>query len=517
LAFVACSDDSTSPASGCADLACGSNGICSESGDAGGPHCACDDGYAGAECDRCASGYALNGSRCVQVGQTGPECEADSCSGNGDCSETAGDIVCACDEGYAGDSCDECDDGYHEGGGDCVQDEQCTPRACPDNSSCDDSTGSIECECDDGFRGADCDMCAAGYHADGDDCVEDTSCTNSTCANGTCSDSSGVPACACSGGWSGEHCDECGDGFHEDGSDCLQNEVCAQDSCPTHAECDDTTGVITCACMDGHAGDDCDECVAPRVMDETGACVEVACDPGLTPNGQGECTLECDDAATAVNVAGVDSSMLQVPDGYEFVPPSSILFPDGSTLELHTVGTFVCLPLGYTCDQFDPCGGDASVGVCEDESGLPTCVCSDGYTGLLCTDCAPGYHADGADCLLDETCPATPCTGRGTCDDSSGEALCSCQAGYSGATCESCATGYHAMGDGSCVVDEACVAGACMGHGSCHVTAGLAGCNCFAGYTGDDCSTCVAGYHPVGAACAIDETCSANSCSGIGV
>jgi subtilisin-like proprotein convertase family protein len=515
FAVLSCGDDS-SPA-GCVELTCGSHGSCSEATDAGTPGCACDEGYAGAACDRCATGYEESGSSCVES-QAGSECAVDSCSANGACDDTTGEVVCECDEGFAGDSCADCDDGYHEAEGTCVEDETCQANSCPNNASCDASSGAIECECDDGWGGDACDECAAGFHDDAGDCVEDTQCAARTCANGTCEDASGVPVCSCSGGWSGEHCDECGDGHHQDGSECVEDETCALDSCSANAECDDTTGAIVCECLDGFTGDDCEECLAPLVMDETGACVEdvTECELGLSLNEAGECTLACDDESTVVDTAGVDPATLPVPDGYELLPPSTIVFPDGSTLEVRSVGTLVCLPLGFTCDQFDPCGGNAAVGVCEDQSGLPACVCNTGYAGLVCTECAPGYHADGEECVIDATCPATPCTGRGTCDDSSGEALCTCEAGYEGAACEACVSGYHSMDDGSCALDEVCVDGVCGDHGSCQVTAGVAGCNCFVGYTGEDCSTCTAGYHAVGDACAADETCASTSCSDAG-
>src|SRR5690606_29821246 len=40
---------------------------------------------------------------------------------------------------------------------------------------------------------------------------------------------------------------------------------------------------------------------------------------------------------------------------------------------------------------------------------------------------------------------------HGACDDSSGTALCACEAGYAGALCDACAPGYQDNdGDGTC-------------------------------------------------------------------
>jgi hypothetical protein len=40
-------------------------------------------------------------------------------------------------------------------------------------------------------------------------------------------------------------------------------------------------------------------------------------------------------------------------------------------------------------------------------------------------------------------CTATTCRGHGSCDDSGGIAVCSCDIGYAGGHCESCDTGYN--------------------------------------------------------------------------
>ncbi|HQI04636.1 MAG TPA: hypothetical protein PL195_05185 [bacterium] len=86
---------------------CSGHGTVTDSG------CECDDGYAGANCDSCAGGYAgypdceLENSKCAGV----------NCNGHGVCLEALGG--CSCYTGYAGEFCTECELGY-EGYPDCL-------------------------------------------------------------------------------------------------------------------------------------------------------------------------------------------------------------------------------------------------------------------------------------------------------------------------------------------------------------------------------------------------------------
>src|SRR5262249_53462844 len=57
-------------------------------------------------------------------------------------------------------------------------------------------------------------------------------------------------------------------------------------------------------------------------------------------------------------------------------------------------------------------------------------------------------------------CRAGTCQGHGSCDDTSGPAVCDCATGRAGAHCEQCANGYQDNdADRNCSV--ACSAGAC--------------------------------------------------------
>ena len=83
-----------------------------------------------------------------------------------------------------------------------------------------------------------------------------------------------------------------------------------------------------------------------------------------------------------------------------------------------------------TCNETN--GG----GVCDDSTGEAVCTCNEGYTGSGCNRCASGYNEEEGACLP-ELCGANTCNeanGGGSCDDSSGTAVCTCNEGYLGPT-----------------------------------------------------------------------------------
>ena len=142
-------------------------------------------------------------------------------------------------------------------------------------------------------------------------------------------------------------------------------------------------------------------------------------------------------------------------------------------------------------------------GQCEDSSGAAVCTCELGYADGNCATCASGYHDDSGVCVSDGACTADSCSGHGSCDDSSGAAVCTCETGYTDANCGSCAIGYHDE-NGACVIDGTCTAESCSGHGSCDDSGGTPVCSCDTGYTGADCAACAAGYHEENGDCVLD-------------
>lgn len=106
--------------------------------------------------------------------------------------------------------------------------------------------------------------------------------------------------------------------------------------------------------------------------------------------------------------------------------------------------------------------------------------------------CRPGYHADDrGDCVADLGCEPTTCSGNGVCEDSSGSPMCTCDVGWTGTACDTCAAGRRDDGRGDCTIEQTCRADTCSGHGACDDSAGVTVCACDEGYTGQSCQTAV--------------------------
>jgi hypothetical protein len=182
-----------------------------------------------------------------------------------------------------------------------------------------------------------------------------------------------------------------------------------------------------------------------------------------------------------------------------------------------------CDAAGYICQNnvcvegSEECQGAATCnnhGTCSDSSGSIVCTCDIGYTGDRCEDCLPGYHDDGSgNCVHNETCQDDTCNNHGTCDDSSGTAVCTCDAAYTGTFCAECASGYAEWpaGSGTCL-DDPCEPYPCdlpntVPNGCVQTGESETICTCAAGYTwsGTECTdTCEDGdndNHGTGPGC----------------
>ncbi len=130
--------------------------------------------------------------------------------------------------------------------------------------------------------------------------------------------------------------------------------------------------------------------------------------------------------------------------------------------------------------------------------------CPPGHTGLDCSACETGYHKMLESCVLDEECKPNSCPPNGLCAVADGAVTCTCEAGYSGASCSRCAAGMH-FDDNVCVPDQVCAADSCPANAACSVLKGRILCSCMVGYEGSDCSRCAPGYRKDGTSCALDN------------
>jgi tenascin len=170
-------------------------------------HCACRDGYAGADCSialacpaRCNGRGDCVGGRCeCERGWKGSACEAprcaSDCSGHGRCLPPVGAGAlgaCLCAGGWAGIACD-------------VWRPHC-PNDCSGHGQCVDG----RCACDDGFIGDACGERRGGApSASLSVALGDESCGALLCnAHGTCQRgrTEGTVLCACYDGYGGPRC-----------------------------------------------------------------------------------------------------------------------------------------------------------------------------------------------------------------------------------------------------------------------------------------------------------------------
>eukprot|EP00117_Sycon_ciliatum_P035970 scpid25982/ scgid27153/ Fibrillin-2 len=193
--------------------------------------CSCSQGYRVAQDDT---------SACDNVN----ECLADDggCSGNGSrCQDVAGSFLCLCESGYQlmGDlrTCEDVDECSHSNGG------------C--QSICENTDGSFECSCTQGFRAP---AISPQFCVDIDECQEEQDLCNMTCSNTV-----GSYVCSCQQGYR----------LMDDQSACSDIDECGDGTAGCGQNCQNTMGGYVCSCRggytmlnDSHLCEDMNECSA---------------------------------------------------------------------------------------------------------------------------------------------------------------------------------------------------------------------------------------------------------------
>jgi len=110
---------------------------------------------------------------------------------------------------------------------------------------------------------------------------------------------------------------------------------------------------------------------------------------------------------------------------------------------------------GIICTDINECENNPCLhGICNNLINDYSCDCEEGYTGKNCDICDNGYqdNDDNQTCLPNCNTAALNCN-HGVCNDQLGEALCICDTGYAGESCNQCANNYHDE-DGICVANN---------------------------------------------------------------
>ncbi|MBN2497050.1 MAG: putative metal-binding motif-containing protein [Deltaproteobacteria bacterium] len=413
-----------------------------------------------------------------------PICDANTCHGHGTCDDSSGAAVCTCDEGWGGSTCDQCAEGYEDyGDGECRLSDPCAVADCASrHRDCTNEQGT-----------AVCGDCQAGYHESQDECVLDETCGPNSCnGHGACDDSSGSVVCTCDPGYSGRFCSWCAQGYEDYGDgECRPSDPCAGSDCAAqNRECTNDQGAAVCG--------DC----LPGYHDEDGSCVaDLTCQPDSC-SGHGECDdtdgviCICDEGYRGDHCEACDLGYQDYGDG-ECRPSDPCASADCAAQNRECTndqGAAVCggCLAGFHDDAGD-CVEDTSCGPascnghgsCDDTGGTVVCTCDPLYTGEHCTDCVAGYtdYGDG------ECRPEDPCAGDETC----AAEMRACENVEGVASCGDCLAGYHEE-EGACVEDLECLPTSCSGHGDCDDAGGEVICTCLDGYSGDHCEDCADGY-----------------------
>ncbi len=343
-------------------------------------------------------------------------CEDDPsiCGVNRACNGTA-----TCDESYPGNET-ECDDGEPctyddvcDGGGGCAG----TSYGCNDHGDCD---GEGACECDDGYDGASCDQCADGYEGY-PDCVSIQNFLDSLAASASQSirEIDGVAAM--------------------DGSE------------------EEVIGGLATVKAIGYAYCEPDNYYEGPEADMSLPLCRYGCDqlPAL------EITLT-DQAAGLVDVS-LQASAFYV-DSYWEIPTRCDCYSLTTTSSVSATGTLVDFPdnpklyrnAGTNMSEMGSFELDCE-GVCGTlvpslsgvMQGLWNGILDDGLQQLLdalvftpvCEEGQIEYPVGSFTCI-DDPCDPDPCNEHGSCDNSSGEAVCTCDNDNMNEDCSACADGF---------------------------------------------------------------------------
>jgi hypothetical protein len=249
-------------------------------------------------------------------------------------------------------------------------------------------------------------------------------CGTLTCkVNEVCSTQSSSPVCTCATGYTGSSCSSCASGYQMTNGVCILAPIdCSRTtSCGGHGTCLNST----CTCSTGYTGTACESCAEGyQDNDKNGTCL-VTCTNSAS-------TVTCSSPQTCADTSG--RAICSCPPGSSGTSCSSCL--SGYTRQAN--GTCIMCPANTTGEAC----ADCVTGYIKQPDG--SCApCPMFSTGLNCESCVSGYAKDPATGKCVKSCTSnSQCGTHGYCDIGLPVPNCTCQPGYTGATCADCAPNY---------------------------------------------------------------------------
>ncbi|KAK0067662.1 fibrillin-3, partial [Biomphalaria pfeifferi] len=439
----------------------------------------------------CKIGYDLVGTeQCVDQ----DECKFNNlCSYKAGCINTPGSFNCSCPAGQMldndGRSCVACGSG--KWGINCANDCACSSFG---TLRCDAKIG---CICKAGLTGQYCDkdvdecisgllkctstencvntygsalcQCIDGYTRVGDGCQDINECAFATTNNcdQICENFVGGYVCKCNLGYT----------YNIAQNKCVDINECERKMDGCQQGCDNSEGGYRCTCpaglklkLDGKSCEVDQACNANNSCEEQDHCYKNStggevcyCKAGevLNPNNQSDC-LDVD----LCNGSACTDYCTETNDNTTF----ACSCPSGKKLEADGVTCTVCNEGWYGVGCSDKCSCNAATtSSCDKVTGH--CTCKSGYIG---SDCAEDIN----ECNIN----SYNCTANSTCENTPGNYVCKCEAGFfrDGTVCDACTDGWYGI---NCVNQCTCD----RTHSTCNASTGK--CNCFPGWTGTNCDT----------------------------
>ncbi|PIK34387.1 putative fibrillin-1 [Apostichopus japonicus] len=391
---------------------------------------------------RCLEGYEDVNGTCQDIN----ECSGDPCSVRATCSNSEGSYQCQCTNGFQGD------------GFSCTDINECNLELDNCSQLCTNMIPGFRCECDNSFYLAE----------DGISCIAENECISGKwCVNGACfrNADSGEENCRCYNGFTlsstntsvcedvnecdnGHQCDkdqgvcinitpgytcDCSDGYEldEDQRSCIDIDECSSsllNNCSDNAECSNTAGSYSCACLTGFNGDgqsclDINECSNGILTCSNGTCVNetVSCDiNGSCENTEGSYICMCNSGYIGTGQDCVDINECM----------DSACDPAALCIDLE--GNYSCsCPNGYTGDGYNTCD---DINECNVDNACHYNATCNNIPGSFECNCLSGYRGDGSNCMDVDECTENidNCHMRASCTNTYGGFSCSCEEGYIG-------------------------------------------------------------------------------------